>query len=349
MEKNKNHINMVIDNLKIQFLLYNKNIYRKHYIVKYLRNNIEAIVNYRNQKNNTLLHFVAKKNPTLGLVDFIEPLIEMGINIDEENDKKNTALIIASRKRNFEIIKILLKMGSNPNVINKYGMSALLYISTKLENKNDYEIIKKLLIYGANPNYKNSNGTVALMFVSEKNTKLSKNAIKKLIKSGADPNTYNIGGFSPLSYALHSNNALSNIKTLLKFGANINQQNKINGWTLLMHACSRKENAKIDVIKYLLGNGADVNIKNWVGQTALTMACKYKCNFEAMSRLLDYGSDITIKDCFGKTPVYYMLFLSNHKIKILIDKIFTILHYRLCMKRVIVEIKKFTGNVYISN
>ncbi|KAI8393598.1 uncharacterized protein BYT42DRAFT_12692 [Radiomyces spectabilis] len=69
--------------------------------------------------------------------------------------------------------------------------------------------------------------------------------------------------------------ALGNIKAVHHFihaGVNINSQNKMNGWTALHWAAHRGHEL---IIRQLLGNGADPNIKTNKGQTAYDLAATY--------------------------------------------------------------------------
>ncbi|KAI7858775.1 ankyrin repeat-containing domain protein [Circinella umbellata] len=68
--------------------------------------------------------------------------------------------------------------------------------------------------------------------------------------------------------------ALGNTRAVQHFaksGVNLNSQNKMNGWTALHWASHRGQE---DVVRVLLQNGADPNIKTNKGQTALDLAAK---------------------------------------------------------------------------
>lgn len=67
--------------------------------------------------------------------------------------------------------------------------------------------------------------------------------------------------------------ALGNVKAVrayLRNGVDMDSQNKMNGWTAMHWACARGQTAAVEL---LLGSGADVNIKNHKGETALDL-CK---------------------------------------------------------------------------
>lgn len=62
--------------------------------------------------------------------------------------------------------------------------------------------------------------------------------------------------------------------------------------------------AQIEVAKFRLDKGADVNPKDLEGNTALSLACQ-KGNLEVLKLLLDKGSDIDAKDQEGSTALMY--------------------------------------------
>jgi ankyrin repeat protein len=83
-------------------------------------------------------------------------------------------------------------------------------------------------------------------------------------------------------------------KLLLEKGAKINQQN--NAWiTPLISACSKR---RYDVVKFLLDNNADPNIRDENGRTAICYAIQNQ-DFETTEILLQYGVYLSNKDKQG--------------------------------------------------
>lgn len=100
-------------------------------------------------------------------------------------------------------------------------------------------------------------------------------------------------------------NNFQNIKLLVKNGANINTQDKYifedkkgirllstGQTTPLMFACMLKSEK---IVKFLLDEGADPNLKSSTGQTALIMAT-IRGRFKIVKLLLEYGANFNIKD-----------------------------------------------------
>lgn len=94
----------------------------------------------------------------------------------------------------------------------------------------------------------------------------------------------------------------------------INQQD-INGNTALIYSCNnyndkklkKNENAKMDIIKALVANGANVNIQKMSGITALFTALMHG-RLDFVEQLLQMGADTSIQDYSGWTCLMYACF-----------------------------------------
>ena len=95
---------------------------------------------------------------------------------------------------------------------------------------------------------------------------------------------------------------VSIIELLVYVGADINIRNN-NGMTALMHSC-RIENADIDIIKLLLKHDADVDVQDNGGRTALTIAIN-RGHLDIAELLLQHGANPNIHDIGGDTALSY--------------------------------------------
>ncbi len=120
-----------------------------------------------------------------------------------------------------------------------------------------------------------------------------------------DVNRINTENQTPLMMTVGYNNT-DMAKLLIKHGANLNLKNK-NGNTALMNAAY---NRKLVAVNFLLDKGADVNAKNNDGDTALIMASYEKKvedisrSFEAFNRRIDNAAN----EEFQKDIIYLLLY-----------------------------------------
>lgn len=102
----------------------------------------------------------------------------------------------------------------------------------------------------------------------------------------AEPNSADNSGCTLLMKAAETGNNWE-INALLASGADVNLQDK-DGWTALMYAVRYQEN--IAVIDALIKSGAQIKTVNKYGSSALMIAATYNNNPEILERLLRYYS-----------------------------------------------------------
>ena len=123
------------------------------------------------------------------------------------------------------------------------------------------------------------------------------------------------------------------IKYLIEHGADVNVKNKHNT-TPLMIACSKKntpplfegdhcflydsEILNIEVVKYLIEHGADINAKNINNNTPLILACCYCEDIELIIYLLMHGAEVNAITKTGETPLLITSQLNNRNKKTII-------------------------------
>ena len=199
-----------------------------------------AEINIKNSEGMTPLHFSAP------IIDeqCLKKFIDAGVNLDEIDSSGRTALHIASDygsieeifsitpfvidgdhtkidslekyKYSGESVRILLKHGSNPNFIDKNGVTPLIGAC----GSRNILAAKELIANGAQINDIDNTGysPLLLLFFNEDLGNEEKDFISNLIKSGANVNVSTIDGLTPLDIALAIKE--NEIATLLKkYGA----------------------------------------------------------------------------------------------------------------------------------
>ena len=110
-------------------------------------------------------------------------------------------------------------------------------------------------------------------------------------------------------------NCCPHTRALIDAGADVNIKDK-DGSTALMWA---SDNGHTETVKLLIDAGADVNIKNKYGRTALMWASR--CNRkETVKLLIDAGADVNAKDEDGWTALIWASRCGHAEtVKLLID------------------------------
>ena len=72
------------------------------------------------------------------------------------------------------------------------------------------------------------------------------------------------------------------------------------------------ENEYIDIIRYLLANGADPMQKDWTGKISINQAIGAKNAEKIMKLLIDAGADIEYSGYFGETPLMHAIKLDYY-------------------------------------
>ena len=123
---------------------------------------------------------------------------------------------------------------------------------------------------------------------------------KEKLLNGADINEPDETGHTALEQAVWAN-SIRGIKFCLRHGADINQKDKY-GNTPLHYSSFVFTMEDMKIIMALIKLGADVNIKNNSGETALYTAV-WDCSYEVVKAFIDAGADVNVKNNRGETPL----------------------------------------------
>ncbi len=225
------------------------------------RPDIKLTINKQNQRGLTPLGFAAKKNSP----EIIGLLVEGGADLEAKNAGDFTALGLATRGGHKATTEALLKKGAKANV-----QSASTKITPLHEAAKDgYLEIVELLInqkdgLKANVNATTTDLITPLHYAAEKG---HPEVVKSLIGMGSDPNAKDTKGNTPLILSARWGNGKSAevAQVLLEHKANINATAN-NGETAL-HAAARSSKPKTELVRLLLKNGANKNLRDKSKQT----------------------------------------------------------------------------------
>ncbi len=201
-----------------------------------------------------------------GHLDMMELLVDRGADVNAvdrgSGGSGGTALHVATRARQLEAVRLLLKAGANVNVRNKDGITPLM---NALEEK---DIVFLLIAGRADLNARTDDGVTALMLAAARHLT---DMIQPLVNLGADINARSDRGWTPLMYAAGAIDSVDDpetVQALLDKGADSNAQDR-DGWTALMFSAKQ---GLTGAARVLVQSGADRSKTNKESQTALTLA-----------------------------------------------------------------------------
>jgi len=134
-----------------------------------------------------------------GDVAYLRELLATGVDVNTQDAKGFTPLIIAAYDDHLEATKLLLEAGADVNVQDRAGNTALMGVCFK----GYPEIARQLIAHGATLDLQNGNGGTALMFA----TLFGRNQlIPILLEAGADATIRDVRGLSAHDLAIQQGN-----------------------------------------------------------------------------------------------------------------------------------------------
>lgn len=171
-------------------------------------NNIKTFEKFNDIADQNIFDYIRHND-----LDSIKNYIKVGSDLNITNINGFTPLIYASFLGRFDVIKLLLNENVFLDKTNANGMTAL---SITSEYREHYNIVKLLLEFGANPNIKDIHDNTALIHACCGFNNL--NNIKLLLDNNADINLQNDKGRTALIES-SIRFSIENIEILLDYGA----------------------------------------------------------------------------------------------------------------------------------
>ncbi len=248
-----------------------------------------------------------------GNVETVRALIKQRVDVNAASPDGTTALHWAVKSNSRELAQVLIAAGAKANAANRYGVTPLTLAATN----GNAALAEALLKAGANPNVTVGEGETILMTAARAG---NVETIKALVAHGADVNAVEQWqGQTALVYAAVENHADA-VRVLVELGANVNVRSKklefpdfvfktagmiyavqpVGSWTPLMYAA---RDGAVDAVRALAAGGADLNLVDPDGTTALTLAI-INGHFDTAVALLEKGADPNVADIKGMTPLY---------------------------------------------
>ena len=183
----------------------------------------------------------------------VKMLLDAGAQPEAPNPDGETALMLAIKTGELPIVEMLIKAGANVNTVEKFhNQTPLMYASDA--QKNAAEMVKLLLAKGADVKPRALYTDWPSQITSEPRAQYRP-----------------VGGLTALLYATRAG-CYECVEALIAAGADVNVPTP-EGVSPLMIALDNDHN---DVAKLLLDRGANPNVWDWWGRTALYIAIDRK-------------------------------------------------------------------------
>lgn len=233
-------------------------------------------------------------------------LLDGGMDINSKDPYGDTALIAAAGNGRGEIVNELLQRGAKINLSNDAAHTALMSAAAR----GDYQLVHKLIGAGATVDVKNNQGETALFLATQYG---HLNTVKVLLNAAANPNLQNTisankanSGFTPLMYAATHGLTRDGVdwpaitRLLLENGANPNLNNT-HGESALIFARNKGDESIVALLK----QGGAKDEQAYVGLSpdeALIKAARLGDSHKGR-QLLASGANVNYVDRNGVTPL----------------------------------------------
>ncbi len=216
------------------------------------------------------------------------------------NNNWETALWMAVNNRNFDAFWTLLDNGANPYFVNKWGYSIL----DNCVSTRDTDVVRRLCSV-LDINKVHCPGESLNQAIYDDNYEMT----EILLDFGVSPNEENEDGYTPVTTAVGQGN-LNILELLAKRGADFQQADE-DGASLLTSVLVHEDHrTQVQLARFLIENGTDVNCVNKSRGTAL-MDAAYENNVDLVELYLQNGANANIQDRYGYTALMYAVKHNN--------------------------------------
>ncbi len=271
-------------------------------IIKFLLE-LGVDVNARSERGYTALMRAVDANCD---VEIVRMLLYAGANVTHTDFLNQNALFFACENESVEIAKLLIDAGSNLNAReDDYAYSIL---HSCLSDKCGHEIVKLLVEAGANVNvtdwWKGSSPlleaasyasmeTVKLLICHGANIAFVSSSKESALSQAAYNKDIEVFKLF-LDYNLATDIIDRNGNTILMKALTVYDDKNIDIVKLLLERKANRFNNNFDL---------NINAKNEYDETALIKAVERKCCIEIICMIIERGADVNIKNNIDQTPL----------------------------------------------
>jgi uncharacterized protein len=239
-------------------------------------------------------------------------------DVNAQGPDGSTALLWAAHRGDVAEVKRLIAAGANISLGNRYGATPM----SEAAAQGETEVLKLLLAAGADVNSPSLEGQTALMLVA-RTGKLD--AAKLLLDHGAQVDAKEQwAGQTALIWAAAESQPQM-VRLLLEHHADPNMRSVVRDWQRKVTAEGRPKDMHrggftpllyaarescIECAQILLGHGADINLPDPDGRTALLLAL-LNFHWDFAKFLISKGADVNAWDFWGESPLFVAVDLSS--------------------------------------
>ncbi|MCP4782556.1 MAG: hypothetical protein GY903_03530 [Fuerstiella sp.] len=250
----------------------------------------------------TPLHVAA----LFGRSEAVQLLLSSGANVSLTDGEGNTALHMAAFLGRTDIVRVLLKSGADPTVRNKLGFNSVDNVAVGWNDDLElyYHDIEKVL---STP-------------LDLKRIKAERPKILALLTSSGVAFEDSTPAVSIWQTVIVRNSAA--VEQHIAAGSDLNVQEEIGGNSPLMLAAIY---GRSDIARALVDAGADLEVRNKTGGTALHQACFFCCP-EIVELLLQSGANSSATNNNDRTPLNIVTMELDAKLVAVYEHIYDWLH-----------------------
>ena len=250
-----------------------------------------------------------------------ETALNKGASINARDRKGKTPLHWAVYKSDILMAEFLLQRGADPNAVNRRHRTPLHWAVLKPAN----ELTLLLLKHGADPNIQDKRKRAPLHWLALKPNAWDRSIVREETSSKKIQNEYE----SPLYWNAQD---VEKMRMLFSFKADPNLQDEHERAPLHYAVI----NDRLEIVDLLVENKADVNIKDWISETALHIISKRKSkphSFAIAKLLLKNEADPNALNMYNISPMKFLAQNAAHELEALLSQFGGIVHSQnFCMR-----------------
>ncbi|XP_014231263.2 ankyrin-1-like [Trichogramma pretiosum] len=277
-------------------------------------------VNYTDEDGLTHFHAACQ----FGLYEVVQKFLELGQDPNCLGQKSVASSVdpplhlTLGSCGSMEIIKLLLKSGADPNSANKDGSTILHRFREELRRGDRLVTVGEMLFDLSHEKFhpvqvdaRDKKGNTPLHMALGRNFRVK---AEFLLRRGANPNLANAEGLTPLHVVSERVIYYDAMELIFKISDELNQRVEVNArdkkGNTPLHLALQSSSSK-ELAELLLRRGANLNLANEEGLTALHLICKSLRYYDLTKMILELidekhrSAQVNSRDQMGNTPLHF--------------------------------------------